>query len=403
MSYAPEPTGIAPYTAGLAQVLVEAGADVDVVAGMPHYPSWRVEPEDRWRLRRREELSGVRVYRARHFVPARQTVMGRLLWESTFLVNGGLVRLPHRPDAVIGVTPSLSSGVIAARTAQRHAVPLGIVVQDLVGKATRQSGIAGGGRVASSAAGLESWVLQRADRVAVVSETFRQQMSDYGIPGKRVRLLRNWTHIAPARRDRAQVRRDLGWSDDLFVVLHTGNMGLKQGLHNVIQAADLLSADGDVRVVLMGDGNQREALEQAGRNISALSIVGPVAGDLYPDVLRAADLLLVNELPTVGDMSLPSKLTSYFSAGRPVIAAVSGDGACARELIAAGEAGVRVDPGQPKALAGLVREMRRDPARMALMGQAGTDYAERVLSRQAASREVLAFAEELLNRSPARG
>jgi len=74
MNYAPEPTGIAPYTAGLAEMLVEAGARVTVVTGVPHYPTWTVDPEYRWSLRVRERRHGVDVIRARHFVPRRQSV-----------------------------------------------------------------------------------------------------------------------------------------------------------------------------------------------------------------------------------------------------------------------------------------------------------------------------------------
>lgn len=398
MSYAPEPTGIGPYTAGLARTLVESGAAVDVVAGMPHYPTWRLRPEDRWRLRREEVLDGVRVHRARHFVPHRQTILGRLAWEGTFLANAGAIALRERPDVVIGVTPSLSGGVIGARTARRHGAPFGVVVQDLVGKAARQSGIAGGGRVASSAGAVERWVLSQAAQVAVVSESFRPQMQEYGLDPGRVRLLRNWTHIGAGSRERASVRGLLGWAEDDFVVLHTGNMGLKQGLHNLLAAARALGPDSGVRVVLMGDGNQRRSLEQAGQDIANLSIVDPVDGDLYPDVLRAADLLVVNELPSVGDMSLPSKLTSYFSAGRPVLAAVSADGACARELASTGGAGVRVEPDRPQELADAVRALREDPVDLKRRGALGADYASRVLGRSAAAHEVRELVRSLITR-----
>lgn len=97
-------------------------------------------------------------------------------------------------------------------------------------------------------------------------------------------------------------------------------------------------------------------------------------------------------------MSLPSKLTSYFSAGRPVIAAVSQDGACARELASTGGAGLRVEPARPEALAAAVRAMRDDEDGRRRMGQAGAAYAETVLSRQAAARAVLTFVDELLGR-----
>jgi glycosyltransferase involved in cell wall biosynthesis len=396
MSYAPEPTGIAPYTAGLAEMLVEHGARVEVLAGVPHYPSWRVADEYRWRLRADEELGGVRVRRARHFVPRRQNAVSRMLWEATFLANGARMPPFWRPDAVIGVTPSLSGAVLGARTARRAGAPLAVLVQDLVGQAARQSGITGGSSVASAAAAVEGRALRAADRVVLVSDAFRRQVREYGVPDERVRLLANWTHIAPPAGDRARVRREMDWRDDVFVVLHTGNMGLKQGLGNVVEAARLLAGRRDVLVVLMGDGNQRELLQEQGAGIDVLRFVDPVPTERYADVLAAADLLLVNELPTVGEMSLPSKLTSYFAASRPVLAAVSSDGACAREIRASAGAGRCIEPDDAASLARAVDDLRLRVDERREMAAAGLRYAERKLSRAAASERVLALAQDLL-------
>lgn len=397
MSYAPEPTGIGPYTAGLAEMLVEHGAQVDAITGVPHYPSWRVEPQDRWRLRRQELRNGVQVHRARHFVPRRQSALTRLVWEGTFLANASLVRPSHRPDLVIAASPSLSGALVGSRLARSCDVPFAVVVQDLVGQAALQSGIRGGQSVSAAAGRAESWVLRSAAMVVVVTDSFRRQLADYGVRAERIRLLPNWTHIPPPQRDRQQVRRELGWHDDAFVVLHTGNMGLKQDLGNVVQAARQLGDRPDVRLVLMGDGNQREVLEGAAADCPALQFLPPVAGELYPDVLRAADLLLVNERPTVGEMSLPSKLTSYFAVGQPVLAAVSADGACARELAATGGGGMRVDPGQPAALVDGIRVMQSCPDRRTAMGRAGRAHAETVLGRRTAADNLLGLATELLS------
>jgi glycosyltransferase involved in cell wall biosynthesis len=397
LNYAPEPTGSAPYTAGLAEMLVAQGASVEAIVGVPHYPAWRVEPDYRYKLRSTETLNGVALRRTRHFVPGRQSALTRLMWEGTFALNAGTTRPSVRPDVVIASTPSLSGAAVGARLAARYDVPFGVVVQDLVGQAASQSGVRGGSAVAGAASRVEGNALRSAAGVAVVSDAFRAQVAEYGVPEDRVSLFRNWTHTPPANRDRADVRRSLGWSDDDVVVLHTGNMGLKQDLGNVVEAARRLPAASRVRLVLMGDGNQRAALQEAAAGVRALEFAAPVEGDLYPDVLRAADVLLVNERSTVGDMSLPSKLTSYFAAGRPVLAAVSDGGACAAELAAAAGAAVRVDPADPDALVAAVGELAEaSPDRLDAMGQAGAAYARETLGPEAASRRAVAFVDSLL-------
>src|SRR5450755_51411 len=111
INYAPEQTGSAPYTAGLAEMIADF-ADVEVMAGAPHYPSWRVEPEYRWRLRRHEQRNGVDVRHFRHFVPRRQSAFGRAVWDGSFVANVAFASPRRAPDVVIASTPSLGGAVL---------------------------------------------------------------------------------------------------------------------------------------------------------------------------------------------------------------------------------------------------------------------------------------------------
>jgi colanic acid biosynthesis glycosyl transferase WcaI len=396
INYAPEPSGSAPYTAGLAEMLAEADYCVDVVAGVPHYPTWRIAPGYRWALRRHESRNGVRVHRMRHFVPRSQSAFSRMAWDGTFLGNA-LAYSPPRPDAIIASMPSLGGGVYAACIGRRYGVPFGVLVQDLVGQAVAQSGLKGGGRAAGATAAVERQVLLRADLVAVVSDAFRGQIEEYGVDAARVITLPNWTHIDPSLCSRKDMRRRLKWGGNQFVVLHSGNMGLKQDLGNVVEAARLRAPADDVLFVLLGDGNQRRALERQAAGLPNVRFLDSVPGGEYPDVLAAADLLLVNERPTVGDMSLPSKLTSYLAAGRPVLAAVGEAGACGRELRRTNGAADIVPPGEPQTLADAVLRLRSTPERLADMGQRASAYADRRLGRSIARRRVLDFAAALID------
>ena len=72
-----------------------------------------------------------------------------------------------------------------------------MVVQDLVGQAVTGSGLSGGRRVAWLAGAVERSVLRQADRVAVVSDTFRAQLASYGVGDDAIVSLPNWTHIPP--------------------------------------------------------------------------------------------------------------------------------------------------------------------------------------------------------------
>ena len=70
INYRPEPTGIGPYTAGLAEHLAARGDEVTVLTGLPSYPGWRLMRDTPRRLLATERLGGVTVIRAAHYIPA---------------------------------------------------------------------------------------------------------------------------------------------------------------------------------------------------------------------------------------------------------------------------------------------------------------------------------------------
>lgn len=394
INYRPETTGIAPYTSDMAEHLAASGHRVTVITGFAHYPAWRHEPGEH-RMRAVESRGGVRVIRRRHYVPGSQSAMRRAAYEGTFLVHGALSR-PERPDVVFGVIPSLSGGLLARIFAARARAPYGLVFQDLMAPAARQSGIGGGSRVAGATSVLERWATAKARTVAIASDNFRQYLREIGVDESRIFDLPNWSHLGAPTADRAATRDRLGWPPDRSVVLHAGNMGLKQGLEQVVEAArraDALASP--VLFVLMGEGSQRAALEAQARGIERLRFLPFQPESEVPNILEAADVFLVSERATVIDMSLPSKLTSYFAAGRPIVAAVPSDGSTAREILQAG-AGVVVPIGDAEALNRAVADLKDDPERASKLGAAGRRYAESALDLTGARARIDRLLEQTL-------
>jgi glycosyltransferase involved in cell wall biosynthesis len=175
-------------------------------------------------------------------------------------------------------------------------------------------------------------------------------------------------------------------------------MVYKQGLETVIRAADLAASQPHLRFVLQGDGSQRADLvdlaERLGvRGVSFL----PLASDTeFPNIVRAADVLLLNQRGSVRNMSMPGKLGTYFAAGLPVVAAVSSRDETAREVASAG-AGLVVEPDNPAALLGAVEALRGDPKRAAALGGAGRRYAACHLSEASFVEGVRGFLEAAMS------
>jgi colanic acid biosynthesis glycosyl transferase WcaI len=395
MHYPPEHTGNAPYTAGMVAALADAGHRVRVVTGYPHYPQWAIH-DGYTGVRRHEQDGRARVTRVRHPVPSAPSALRRAAMDATFTAHAAAIgrQGARRPDVVVAVSPVLLTVLAGLRWKKRGRTALGVVTQDLYSRAVTETGIASAG-AGQAAAKLEGWLLRQADGVAVVHEQFRDGVAGLGVDRDRVSVIRNWAHVESGNGERSATRRSLGWGDDEVVVLHAGNMGLKQGLENVVDTARLADERGaNVRFVLLGDGNQRSALEERGAGVGRLQFRDPLPGDHFSDALAAADVLLVNEAPTVAEMSVPSKLTSYFTAGRPVVAASWERSAASAEIRRSG-GGVRVDPGSPQDLLDAVRGLAGDPARIDALATAGRAYAQQHLGAAAAHRDYQRWVEGL--------
>lgn len=379
INYAPEMTGIAPYTAGMARGLAR-DHDVRVVTAHPHYPAWQVsEGYGGWRRNERED--GVQLSRVRHLVPSQPTGITRILSEASFAARA-LAPGVRRPDAIVVVSPALLPVASALALGRRWRVPVGVVVQDLYGKAFSELELMGG-RVDRPVHRLESGLLRRAAGVVAIHQRMADAVvSDLGVDAERVSVIPNWAHVQAPQGDRDQRRRELGWDDGRFVVTHAGNMGAKQGLEHLVEAARHAHDQGSsVRFVMIGSGNARAALEAKSSGLGTVDFMDQLPGERFMDTLAASDALLLHERPGLKEMCVPSKLTSYFAAGRPVIAATDRASAGAFEVRSSG-AGLVAEPGDPHSLLDAVDELRS--ADLDALGASGFEYARTQLSEQAA-------------------
>jgi glycosyltransferase involved in cell wall biosynthesis len=175
-------------------------------------------------------------------------------------------------------------------------------------------------------------------------------------------------------------------------------MGAKQGLENLVDAARLAAeSDPDLLFVLLGGGHQLGFLRERAADLPNLHFMPSAADREFADTLAAADVLVVNERPGVAEMSVPSKITSYCAAGRPIVAATDPEGATA-DLIRTAAAGRVVPAGEPQTLLSAVRELVHDDEAVAELGASGRRFAEDRLSAHGAMRAYDAWVDALLRR-----
>lgn len=386
INYWPEETGIAVFTTGRAEHLAASGHEVTMCAAVPYYPEWRIAERYRRDPFVREERAGVRIFRCPLYVPAVVTTLRRVAHEASFVLTALLRSLTiSRPDLLLVVSPPLGLSIVAFLLSRWWRVPYVFHVADLQPDTARDLGMMGTGPFARFLYAVERFAYRHAAKVSTLTEAMRTRILAKGVPAENVLLFPDWADprffdLEPGARDPG-IRHELRLGER-FVVLHAGNMGVKQALDVVLEAAR--RADETIQYVLVGDGAMRPALVARARamGLSNVRFLPLLARDRFDRLVATADLCLVTQQRTVADVVFPSKVLTLLAAAKPIVASVAAGSEVARVITAAG-AGEVVAPEDPDALGAAVEKLRLDTAGRGQMAASGRRYARQHWDRDA--------------------
>ncbi len=395
-NYWPEPTGIAVYTSDFAEILKCAGHRVSVLTSLPHYPWWRTPSEYAHLTEGISEHDGVKIIRVKHIIPAKMNAFLRIRFEISMCWNLHKVSREFKSgefDLVVACMPTVAAGIIGKRIAENLGLPFGLIVQDLSGAGAKQSGLLGGALFSKVAQAIEGSAIKAAKGIVVISPAMRDFVNRLGIEGIRVSQIFNYSARPIVFSNQENARKLFGWNTDDFLVIHTGNMGAKQDLENVVRAVEKLPVTSRIKVKIVGHGNQETKLRALCLGKRNIEVLPAVEDSAYSSLLSSADLLLVNERSTQMEMSLPSKLTSYLFSQRPVVAAVPKNGATWKFLAEIAEL---VDAGKPELLARAIEELSRNAEKRNELASRGLQFAKTHLDPVIGRKKYLDWVENLI-------
>lgn len=381
INYVPEKTSVAPFTTGLCEHLAALGHRVTVVTAFPYYPEWRVWDGYRGELYRRELIRGVEVHRVRHFVPRKPSkLLRRLAYDLSFtLVAFAAALFTGKCDLIYCSCPPPTVACAAWLLSLVKRAPFMMKLTDLASDAALSTGIVKNRAFLRLARAFERFTCSKALAVICLCQGFIDRLRERGVAPEKLHLIPDWGNSAPISSGAQNIafRRAHAIPPEVFLAMHTGNMGRKQDLQNLVRAAQLSRQDSGLLWLLVGEGEERAALEQEIlrhelTNIRLLPLQPP---ETVPQMYAAADALLLNQRSAVEDAVIPSKLLTYMSSGRAVVAAVSARSEAARQVRQA-DCGVLVPAENPDALLHGVNELRRAPALRQRLGRNGRAYAE---------------------------
>jgi len=230
-------------------------------------------------------------------------------------------------------------------------------------------------------------VLPRFRRFICCADVIRDEMRTlFGVPADRMLLVHNGVDLGRF------AFRPAGGSPDGggFRIGMVARFGPEKGQAHLIQAFGILrrSTLPDARLVLVGDGPTRPAMEELAASIGVRDAV-EFAGmrndveSLYPTFDLVA---LTSECE-----AFPVSLLEAMACGRPVVAS---DLLGVREAVAAGDTADLFPIGDERALAGVIERLARAPARRARMGEAGRRRVETLFDQERKQDELVRVFEE---------
>lgn len=386
INFHPELTGIGKYTGEMAAWLAKQEHAVRVVTAPPYYPWWRVQPPYRGGQYRRERWQGVEIWRSPLWVPKQVSGWKRLLHLASFALFSApliLMNVFWHPDVVLVVAPAISAAPFGWLVARLSGAKAWLHFQDFEIDAALNLGILPAeGFVANLLRLFEQRLLRGFDVLSTISHRMCERLQAKGVPRSRILFFPNWVDtkvIYPLNGRSNPLRHELGLAETDTVVLYSGNMGEKQGLEILIEAARFSQRIDSLHFVLCGEGAVKVHLQALAADLKNVHFLPLQPMERLNTLLNLADIHVLPQRADAADLVMPSKLTGMLASGKVVIATAHPEtelGSVVQEV------GVLVPPGDSRALANAIQTLKENTACRTSLGARGRRYAEAHYDRQ---------------------
>lgn len=350
----------------LALELRDRGHDVQVLTGLPNYPSGKLFAGYRPWLQR-DDYQGIPIVR----VPmiTRGASKGARLAANylSFALSACLLgpwMCRGKIDVVFAFEPSpIFVGWPAMVMKWWKKAPLLFWVQDLWPESLSATGVVKDGWVIRLTDRLVRHIYRHCDRVLIQSPGFREPIEQQAVPSQKIVEFPNWAESLYEPVDLPETAPELSELPSGCRILFAGNIGASQSFPTILRAAELCRDEPELKWVILGDGREKPAVEQEiqSRGLGQIvHLLGRRPMETMPRYFAAADILLLTlKRDPAFSRVIPSKLQSYLACGKPILGGLDGDGA---DVIREGDAGLVVPAEDAEALAAAARRMLHSSA-----------------------------------------
>ena len=283
-------------------------------------------------------------------------------------------------------TQGLLGGLVAKKLSKKlhRKVPFVYNLQDIFPDSLVNAGMTKKGSLLwKIGRAIEDKTYRNADRIIGISESFRQNLLEKGVPEEKIEIVPNWIDldaVNPVGRAENRLFDECGIDRNQFVVLYAGNLGEMQGADVILDAAEKLKDENGIRFVIFGGGSCFDSFRQRAEKLPNVSVFPLLPVERVSEVYSMGDLALITCKPGSGGAAMPSKTWSIMACGTPIVASFDTDSEFARVISLSG-AGKCVEPGNAGALAEAIREGSRKKEKTEEKSKSIREYAIRNASK----------------------
>lgn len=378
-----------------------AGHTVDVICPVPTR-GISEQVREQYRHVREETLfdGSVRVHRFWAPQEGRNPLLRAFRY---FWCNAQMYRLGRRfagTDVLLAGSTPPTQGLLGRALKRKLRCPFVYDLQDIFPDSLVYTGLSHRGSLLwKIGRRIEDATYSGCDKIIVISEDFRRNLLEKGVPAEKMEVIYNWIdtdEVHPIAEGENGLFDEFHLDPNVFLVIYAGNLGNAQDGQNIIDAADRLRGHSEIQFAIFAGGSEyaslkEQAKQRAMKNVCFFPLLPQ---NRVSEVYSAGDIALITCKPGTGKVGLPSKAWSIMAAGTPIVAAFDTDSELARILTIA-RCGQVVEAGHSEALAAAILSAAQNRDECLVQGRNGRDYVVAHLGKQVATRAYQAVMESV--------
>lgn len=287
---------------------------------------------------------------------------------------------------LVGSTPPIQ-GALGAIIKKRKGIPFIYNLQDIFPDSLVGTGYTHKGSFLwKIGRKIEDFTYKYADKIIVISQDFKQNLLEKGVPESKIEVIYNWIDVQEVinvEREQNSLFDKYNLDRNKFYIEYSGNIGMTQNMDMLLEVMEeFQSTNPDIMLALIGDGAYKGQVEKIVKSKDLTNVI-MIPFQPYKDismVFSLGDVGLVISKPGVGANSVPSKTWSIMSASRPVIA--NFDENELKSIIENNNCGLFTKAGDKDAFKHAILALYEDKAKRVLYGTNGRRFVEQNLSKE---------------------